>query len=58
MKKIEWVAVGAVLGLGILSQVPHHDHAQMPEHDHEFGAAAQGVTDDAATVTLAVSGMT
>ncbi len=58
MKKIEWVAVGVVLGLGILSQIPRHDHARMPEHDHEFGTAAQAVTDNATTVTLAVSGMT
>lgn len=34
MSKLQWGAVGAVLILGIVSQIPRHDHAHMPGHEH------------------------
>ncbi len=56
MNKLHWIAVAAVLGLGLLTQIPHHDHTADDLHDHqtERPAAPAGTT----AVTLAVSGMT
>ncbi len=53
MAKLQWVAVIAAIGIGILSQIVTHDHKEMAGHDHELAA----VTGDN-VVTLAVSGMT
>lgn len=59
MKKLQWVAVAAVLGLGILYQIPHHDHGQLPDHEQEHTAALTAAAGDPeAVVSLAVSGMT
>lgn len=65
MKTVEWVAVVAVLGIGIGSQLLRHDHSAMSGHDHasamgEHGAATSMAmeNDTHTTVTLAVTGMT
>jgi len=57
MTRWQWLAVAAVLGVGILLQIPRHTHrGASPEHaemDHAVSASP-----GAATVVLAVSGMT
>ncbi len=53
MSKLQWAAVVGALGLGILAQIPQHDHEEMPTHEHVVGAVPEGHT-----VILAVSGMT
>ncbi len=53
MSKLQWAAVVGALGLGILAQIPQHDHEEMPAHEHVVGAVPEGHT-----VILAVSGMT
>ena len=53
MTKLQWAAVAGVLALGILSQIPAHDHEEMPGHEHEVAAPQ-----DDNTVILTVSGMT
>lgn len=58
MSKLEWGAVAAVLGLAIVSQIPHHAHEAKPGNEHADHAIGEAATGDAATVTLAVSGMT
>ena len=59
----EWALVGAVVGLGIVAQIPghgesegEHDHGAM---DHEAMAAMQAAAaPGSATVSLHVTGMT
>ena len=57
MRKLEWAAFAAVVGVVVLTQIPRHDHESMPGHGRAMDAthaAAPGMS----TVTLAVSGMT
>ena len=49
MRKLEWAALAAVVGVVVVAELPRHDHAEAAVH-----AAAPGMS----TVTLAVSGMT
>ncbi len=58
MRKLEWAAIATVVGVGIVSQIPHHGHEELPGHRHEYAAVSGAHTDGAETVTLAVSGMT
>ena len=51
MSKLQWAAVVGALGLGVLSQIPLHDHEQMPGHDLVTSHGDK-------TVVLAVTGMT
>lgn len=53
MTKRQWVAVAAALGLGILAQIPLHDHTETAGHDHDIATHH-----DERTAVLAVSGMT
>lgn len=53
MTRLQWAVVVGALGLGILSQIPLHDHQETPGHDRDLA----GVRDEG-TVVLAVSGMT
>ncbi len=58
MRKLEWAAIATVVVIGIVSQIPHHDHEELPGHTHDYAAVSGAHTDGAETVTLAVSGMT
>jgi hypothetical protein len=59
MKKLEWVAVVAALGVGLGSEVLRHDHESSSGHKHDSSVhmeSAEGV--DQGSVVLAVRGMT
>jgi hypothetical protein len=68
MRKLEWVALAAVVGVVVVTQLPRHDHEEMPgdhhAHDtaaigaHESTASAQPPQGRASSITFAVSGMT
>ena len=58
MKKVEWVAVVAVIGVGVGSQLLQHDHDAMKGHDHGREVNVGMTDENHATVTLAVTGMT
>lgn len=68
MSKLQWGAVGAVLVLGILSQIPRHDHEHMAGHEHagDMDAttsatameAMDAVPSGRTRVLLSISGMT
>ncbi len=68
MSKLQWGAVGAVLVLGILSQIPRHDHEHMAGHEHagDMNATTSAATMEAmdavpsgrTRVLLSISGMT
>ncbi len=58
MTKLQWAGVVGALGLGVLSQIPTHNHETMAGHEHEDVMASMSVDSGLATVTLAVSGMT
>ncbi len=58
MKTIEWVAVVAVLGVGVGSQLLRHDHDAMSGHDHGPAMSMEMAGENHSTVTLAVTGMT
>ncbi len=53
MTKLQWTGVIGALGVGVLLQIPTHNHEEMPGHEHDL-AAVTGEN----VVTLAVSGMT
>ncbi len=59
MKKLEWLAVAAALGVGLGSEVLRHDHESSAGHGHDSSVqmeSAEGV--DEGSVVLAVRGMT
>jgi hypothetical protein len=59
MKKLEWLAVAAALGVGLGSEVLRHDHESSAGHGHDSSVhmePAAGV--DQGRVVLAVRGMT
>ena len=58
MKTVEWVAVAAVLGVGVGSQLLRHDQNPMTEHDQGSAMSTETEGENHATVTLAVIGMT
>jgi hypothetical protein len=58
MKTVEWVAVVAILGFGVGSQLLRHDHDAMPGHDHGSAMNEDIPSEGHATVTLTVTGMT
>lgn len=67
MTKLQWTAVAAALGLGILAQIPGHDDAALDGHhhkgmaEHDAGTASMPAAATAAgleTVSLAITGMT
>ncbi len=58
MTKLQWAGVIGALGLGIVSQIPSHDHERMPGHEHAAAMAAMSVDSGPATVILNVTGMT
>ncbi len=58
MTKLQWAGVIGALGLGIVSQIPTHDHETMPGHEHADAMAAISVDSGPATVTLNVTGLT
>ena len=58
MTKLQWAGVVGALGLGVLSQIPNHDHETVSGHEHENALASIAVDSGSATVTLSVSGMT
>jgi hypothetical protein len=67
MRKLEWAAFAAVVGVVVVTQLPRHDHEEMPGHAHDHDAAliqahetmvSQPSEGRGTTVTLAVSGMT
>ncbi len=58
MTKLQWAGVIGALGLGIVTQIPSHDHETMPGHEHAGAMAAMSVDSGPATVTLNVTGMT
>ncbi len=58
MTKLQWAGVIGALGLGIVSQIPTHDHETMPGHENADAMAAMSVDSGPATVTLDVTGMT
>ncbi len=53
MTKLQWAGVIGALGVGVLLQIPTHDHEEMPGHEHDLAVA-----NSENIVTLAVSGMT
>ena len=56
----QWLAVGVVIGGGILLQIPGHDDAQM-DHGSDDHAAMPSMAEPGgpyATVALDVTGMT
>ena len=57
MTKLQWAGVIGALGLGIVSQIPSHDHETMPGHEPD-AMAGLSVDSGPATVTLNVTGMT
>ncbi len=58
MTKLQWAGVIGALGLGIVSQIPSHNHETMPGHEPADAMAAMSVDSGPATVTLHVTGMT
>ncbi len=58
MTRLQWAGVVGALGLGVLSQIPTHDHETMAGHEHEGVRANLSVDGGPATVTLKVTGMT
>ena len=58
MKTVEWVAVVAVIGVGVGSQLLRHDHDAMPGHDHGMAMNMELAGENHTAVTLAVTGMT
>ncbi len=58
MTKLQWAGVIGALGLGIVTQIPSHDHETMPGHEHADAMAGLSVDSGPATVTLNVTGMT
>ena len=58
MTRLQWAGVVGALGLGVLSQIPNHDHETVSGHKHEGTMASMSVDSGPATVTLSVSGMT
>ncbi len=58
MTKLQWAGVIGALGLGIVWQIPTHDHETLPGHEHADAMAAMSVDSGPATVTLNVTGMT
>ena len=58
MTKLQWAGVVGALGLGIVSQIPSHDHETLTGHEHADAMAAMSVDSGQATVTLNVTGMT
>ena len=58
MTKLQWAGVIGALGLGVLSQIPTHEHETMPGHEHEDIMASMSVDSGPARVTLNVTGMT
>ncbi len=44
MSKLQWAAVGTALVLGILSQIPRHDHEHMPGHQHDHLSDGEAAT--------------
>jgi hypothetical protein len=58
MKTVEWVAVVAVIGVGVGSQLLRHDHDAMKGHDHGTAMNVGMAGENHATITLAVTGMT
>ncbi len=58
MTKLQWAGVVGALGLGIVSQIPRHDHETLAGHEHADALAAISVDSGPATVTLNITGMT
>ena len=58
MTKLQWAGVIGALGLGIVSQIPSHNHETLPGHEHGDAMATMSVDSGPATVTLNVTGMT
>ena len=57
MTKLQWAGVIGALGLGIVSQIPSHDHETMAGHEAD-AMAGLSVDSGQATVMLNVTGMT
>jgi hypothetical protein len=55
VSRLQWAAVGAVLALGIVSQVPRHDHEHMPGHDNAAGDAHDDMSAGVSTAALATT---
>lgn len=66
MTKLQIAGVAAALGIGILSQIPGHDHTAMDGHDHgalpaedqQLSIAATSTDSRYSEVFLDVTGMT
>jgi hypothetical protein len=58
MKTVEWVAVVAVIGVGVGSQLLRHDHDAMAGHDDGSAMSMEMAAEAYASVTLLVTGMT
>ena len=58
MTKLQWAGVIGALGLGIVSQIPSHDHETIPGHEDADPLAAMSVDSGPTTVTLNITGMT
>ncbi len=58
MTKLQWAGVIGALGVGIVSQIPSHDHETITGHEHADAMAAVSVDGGPATVTLNITGMT
>ena len=58
MTKLQWAGVIGALGLGIVSQIPAHDHETMPGHENADAMAGLSVDSGPATVALNITGMT
>ncbi len=58
MTKLQWAGVIGALGLGIVSQIPSHDHETMPGHKNADAVAGLSVDSGQVTVMLNVTGMT
>ncbi len=59
MKKLEWLAVAAALGVGLGSEVLRHDHEPSPRHAHDPSVYIDTAEETGQrSVVLAISGMT
>ncbi len=58
MSKLQWGVFVAIVGIVLITQLPHHDHDDMAGHSHDSHALTAAAENGETTVTLAVSGMT